>query len=980
MDVLEALDQPAAVVAVDGRVVAANRGWSDGGFTGSEALDGVLREVLSRGEAGVAHVVDGSGRGVQARVTAVDADHGLVALALGPASTEDGVREEPALLDALMVTLDEGVMLIGPDGTMLASNPAAERILGMSGEAIARRGAADPAWDVVDGRGDRLPPERQPWAESIALAQPVSTLLGVRRGDGRVWLRVNARPVVPPGDTTPSASVVSFHDVTAVREAEDAALVTRQRLVATIENLPQGVVLTGSDGPIVLMNTEFCRMFRLDHVAEGLTSGVRGLQWEDMEPLVGDLSAFQERCVSLMAEGVAVTGEQIPLTDGRVLSRDFIPVLLPDGSREFIWVYADVTDVSRRHDLLSQERDVAERAAQEKSDFLAELGHELRTPLSGMVGAVDLLLAGVQPEQGRELLTDLRSSVDRLNRLLDNMLDLARVEAGRLELMEEVFDLVDLVESVTATFGPSAREAGVALQAWVEPDVPRHQVGDGHRIGQVLLNLLSNAVKFTPAGGVGLHVHRRAGRVHLVVADTGVGMPVDHTRSVFEPFVQAQKPLGRHHGFGLGLAVVRSLVSAMDGSVDVVSVPGAGTTVTVVLPCRPAEGSRGVAGDQSPANRDVPALAGRVVRLVGPPSPASRAVAGVLAGLGLHLLDPGADTDVPEEALVLIGDPTGPDPARIVEGYSRRLPVLLLSTAGEPPLGTQCRALRLPVRTEVLARTLAELLHARDGSRATEGSDAADHPCRHPSRHVLVAEDDDTNRLVLQRLVERTGARCTVVADGRQAVDAALRQHPDVILMDVDMPVLDGRAAARELRARGVRVPILALTAYTTAADRQSTAEAGMDGHLLKPITLTHLTKVLQEAGSAQSRRNPPAAGEAFDPHRLEQLVAELGDREVVAEVVRTYLSELGSRLGAVEASAGRPGSVVERTALMSAAHTLKSSSALVGAKQVAGLCATLEAAAATAAPDSLRGVVERLVGCVPAAQAGLEGWLAGDG
>ena len=697
-------------------------------------------------------------------------------------------------------------------------------------------------------------------------------------------------------------------------QSPDDVLV-RRRLALLVDHFPIAVLLETADRKVAQTNRAFCDMFSIPAPPEALVGADCQQAAVQLAPLWADLDGFLARVDEILAAGKPVVGERLELTDGRILERDFLMVPIDEHRGEATWIYRDITAIDNA-------RRAAEEDSRRRRDLLTTISHDVRTPVVGIVGMVDLLLQEPLDTRIRELVESVQGSAQGMTTMLDNMLDLARVEADRLELVDQDTSICDLVESVAAMVGPVAQAKSLPLIASASPNLPAMVRTDPGRLRQVLLNLLSNAVKFTSSGAVTLVADHHGQDLLLTVTDTGPGIAEGALDGIFEKFVQGGSRVhGAHGGAGLGLAISQRLTAALGGSIDVQSTLGEGSAFTVRLP-------GAVTGDVHE-----PATLGITAHVAGHPA-AVPAVVAALERIGVAVSRDAEDPEVSVDVVVAGSVRAAQQALPLAPGH--RLIVLVpVAAAACPPLAGS--AVALPWTRKRLSAALRDDWAVAPGGLGARLS---------PGTRVLLAEDEPSNRRILTEMLSRLGASVVAVGDGLEAVEAVAADRFDVVLLDLSMPVMNGRDAAVEIRQRlaADRCPaILALTA-DAATDFSILARSGFSGQVLKPATSADLRMAIASAmtgpmaGPAQAPISAPVAVEV-----LTDLADDLGDSEVVEQTLDIYLEELPGRLKSMSSALA-----AERfEALRDAAHALKSSSQMLGAATLSDLCRDLEAVTA---------------------------------
>jgi two-component system, sensor histidine kinase and response regulator len=786
---------------------------------------------------------------------------------------ETAIRESEEKYRSLVANIPDIIWTADHEGHCVFVSPSIERIYGYAPEEIYRSGV----WF------ERIHPEdaekvREAYGRLLTTGEMFSVEYRIQKKNGS-WIWLHAKAMSSYEKEGKRFTIGRASDITGRKQAEDRLRASEQRYRMLFERNLAGVLRSTFDGCVLECNVALAHILGYQSPKEliGRRTPEFYYRLEDRELLLQKITAQK-----------AITNQELKLRrkDGSAVwvlgNLTLVDAGDPSGGL-LESIFLDITERKIAEEELKSAKEAAEAASRAKSEFLANMSHEIRTPMNGVIGMTELVLETELTGEQRDCLNTLKTSADSLLTVINDVLDFSKIEAGQLKFDPAPFDVQQLLRDVVRAVSFRAHQKGLELLLEVGPDIPISVEGDPLRLRQVLTNLVGNAIKFTEKGEVLLSAQVESldgGKVSLQfsVADTGIGVPFDKQAEIFNAFTQADGSITRRYGgSGLGLSISKRLVEMMGGRIWVRSELGRGSTFHFTAVFTPA-----VLPDQRQPAAGTPSFAGMHVLAVDDNATNRRILLEHLRQLGcdsqavcgareaVQTLRAAAEAGKPFR--LVLTDAQMPD----VDGFSlaewiRREPglapttVIMLSSVDRQmdiqrlqEAGIAAYLVKPVTRTD-LVQVIRRVMQTRPQAARVPATAVSAHETtlQHRSERplkILLAEDNPVNQKVATGLLSRDGHSVRVASSGRQAVDILADPTFDVVLMDVQMPDIDGLEATRMIRQRergqNTHIPIIAMTACAMMGDREKCLEAGMDDYISKPIAPRELLEKVARIGS----------------------------------------------------------------------------------------------------------------------------------
>ncbi len=859
--------------------------------------------------------------------------------------SEEAMHHQLHFMEILLEAIPGPVFYKNVDHVYLGCNEAFAQLLGLPKERIVGRSV----YDVVPKESADLFRRQDGELFKNPGTQVYETSLNRFDGSNRDVMFHKACFFDSEGKVAGLIGVIL--DITERRQAEEEVKRTRAFLDSIVENLPTAVFLKDAEDLRFVVWNKACEDL-YGHPREQ----VLGKTVHDILPRAeADFIEREDREVLRDGKLLIIPEQRIEArpNDQRILHKKKLPLLDENGEPKYlVCITEDITHSALAKKRLIEATRMAEDASRAKSEFVANMSHEIRTPMNGIIGMTELALNTELTSEQHEYLEGVKSSAEALLMIINDILDLSKIEAKKLELVAVDFNLRDCIADMMVPLALAAQKKGLELAYQVPAEVPEALIGDPGRLRQVLVNLVGNSIKFTSHGEVRVEVKLEAAsdqdvRLHFSVTDTGIGIPPEKQDKIFEAFEQVDGSCTRQHGgTGLGLTITSRLVQMMGGQIQVKSEVGTGSEFHFAV-----NFARQKEPKQAARSKDAPSLKGLRVLIVDDNATNRRILEEIVSNWGmkpaaaadgfeaLELISRADSEGHPFSAALIDNIMPGMDGFELAEHvrsnpHGRGIGMIMLTSAGQRGDAARCLNLGIsaylpkPVRHDDLLGALEKTLDAR-GPNQSRSELVTRHSIRESNRslRILLVEDNVINQKVAFSILQKMGHHVVVAGDGKKALEALAKDPFDLVLMDVHMPEMDGLEATREIRKGeredGKHVPIIAMTAAALKGDREQCFEAGMDAYIAKPIDVQELFNMIEkfviEPTRPKAQDQKPVEVEKVI-NLVELLERVQGDTQLLDELVALFVEECPGLLSGIRTAI----EARDADGLATTAHTLK--------------------------------------------------------
>ncbi|MBF0553977.1 MAG: PAS domain S-box protein [Nitrospirae bacterium] len=799
------------------------------------------------------------------------------------------------------------IIAVDMDRTIIEFNRAAEAVFGYEAQEMLGR-----TIDILYND----PAEGLEVYKSLAAASCYRGVVANKRKNGEVFMAYLSASTLKNIDGKPVGFMGISRDITEQRAMEEAVVASEKRYRSLVENMNEFVAEINITGALYFVNKFFS-----ESTGHSVDSLIDSNFYSFIHP--DDLEGLSARCRQAMDKGGQIRGCEFRFRnkDGSYihLLTNADPVYDYMGNlRSLLLVSFDITAMKTVEGQMKNAKDTAEAANAAKSEFLANMSHELRTPMNGIIGMAELLLDTPLNKGQRKYLSMLRESADSLLALLNGILDFSKIEAGKLELEEIDFDIRDVIEQAVESLSVQAQKKAILFLSYIAQDVPHMVKGDPVRFKQIIVNLAGNAIKFTEKGEVTVRLEtcpEEEGVLRVRVSDTGPGIPADKVNKIFESFTQVDGSTTRRYGgTGLGLAITKRLVTLMQGEIEVISEEGKGSTFDFSVRLQKA------ALSPLPNHNIIAKLADKRILLIdghdlsrtiiremseaaGMKVCEAKDSVTILAGIeqaaeanehfDLILLDSGIDDIDPRDLMELL----------MTDPLTFETDVILMVHGQNKDAESRWKGLKIwgSLSKPIKRSTFYDSIHLAMGGFLSETSVAKTCYTKAPEGKrsyykILLAEDNIVNQELAIGLIEKNGHSVSVACTGTEAIAALAKNRFDVVLMDVEMPQMNGLEATRYIRNSksgdfNPNIPIIAMTANAFQDDKERCLNAGMNDYISKPISVVQLLEVIERTmdGVSVQGEAPPAAISKNDIFDKDGLFDRLDDEVFIRKICAIF-------------------------------------------------------------------------------------------